>query len=251
MFAFTDADHLVGDGLGGYVERIACAGGYGERAGDAFLGDVGYVGACLSRALDGVGYFTIVGDGGVEITCCGESVFSDGYGIVLVEGGKAGIEGHSDDGILGCAEMDGDGLGAADAEGKLGGGALVPGSSVLRRGAGSGEGISSGGDDGAAFGEGHGLIGDGGTICGGSVEGVGVVGDVAGGAVGDFGEYLHILEVKHNTSGRGVVVRTGNGIVLASGESACGQKDGCPKAMYRASSFHSVGVKVPSSIPSH
>lgn len=251
MLAVADGDHLVGDGLGGYVERIARAGGYGEGAGDACLGDVGYVGACLGRTLDGVGDLAIVGDGGVEIARCGEAVLSDRDGVVLVEGGEGGVEGHSDGGVLGRAEMDGDGLGAADAEGELGGGALVPGSSVLRRGAGGSEGVGTCGDDGAAVGEGHGLVGDGGAVSGGTVEGVGIVGNVARSTVGDLSEYLHVLEVEHNTSGRDGVVRIGDGIVLASGECACGQKDGCQKAMYRASSFHSVGVRVPPSVPSH
>lgn len=251
MLAVTDADYLVGDGLGGYVERIGLAGCYCERAGEAILGDVGYVGVLLGRTLDGVGDLAIVGDGGVEITRCGDCVLSDGDGVVLVKGGEAGVEGHCDGGVLGGAEIDGDGLGFADAEGELGGGALIPGCSVLRRGAGGGEGVGSGGDDGAAVGEGYGLIGDGGAVNVSAVEGVGVVGNVARGAVSDFGEDLHILEIEHNTSGRDVVVKTRDGIVLASGECACGQKDECLEAKYRASMFHYVGVRVPPSVPSH
>lgn len=250
VLAFANANHLVGDGLGGYVERIGLAGCYCERAGEACLGNVGYVGACLGRTVDGVGDFAIVGDGGVEIARCGKGVSSYGDGVVLVEGGEAGVEGHCDGGVLGGAEIDGDGLGFADAEGELGGSALIPGCSVLRRGTGGGEGVGAGGDDGTAVGEGQGLVGDGVAVDVGATEGVGEVGRIACGTAGDFGEYLHVLEVEHDASGRDIVVKTSDVIVLTSGEGACGQKDGCQKALYRASSFHYVWVKVPPSVPS-
>ena len=114
MFA-SKANHDVGDGLGGYVERIARAGFYGERAGDACLGNVGYMGVLLGRTMDGVGEFFVVGYSGIEGAVCCEGLLSDGDCVALVEVGEAFCEGYCDGSVFWFAKVDANGFGAANA----------------------------------------------------------------------------------------------------------------------------------------
>lgn len=118
--AFAKADQEVGNGLGGYVERIACAGCYCKCAGDACLGDVGYMRVLLGETMDGVGNLARHGieGGGTRCRSIGDRVGANSYGIVFVKVGEAGIESYCDGCILGSTKVDGDGFGAANTDGE-------------------------------------------------------------------------------------------------------------------------------------
>lgn len=173
---------VVGLGVGGVAECVACAGG------DAV--DVGLFGGCGWEC-----------GGGAEGVCGAEEV--GGVGVVAGEGECAGESFEGEDFFAGCVEAFGEGE-CVEVVGACGGGVAAEFGEV------------------AEFGVDHGEVGCGGVVAGGGVEdgaevgfgGVEVAGFACGEAEAHFGEDAQGVVAVAGGEGGGLVAQVGGGGVV-------------------------------------